>query len=568
MRRRWPWTVLKIDPTNDVSAVRSAYATILKSFDPDDDLPRFEKLRDARDEALRLARSGSAIGDAQGEDNDEDEQGDEYGDEVDFDWSGNDWHYDGPFGGNAAPVVRLGAAVDPAHADHTDRPDEATGQQAAIEAHYAALMTLLTPDGEDEYLPDPADSEAMREHFAALLADPRMDNVTFRARADEHFLYTLANSVPHSDAILTMAADAFGWPARRGRVGEPRTLDWLLDRADEVRQRSPLYEQEVLRLRHDMETPGHPDHVSWMDLTGRALDDGSLTNPDRRRTVALLSKIEQYYPPLLAGVDPDRAHHWHVQAEKAQARKQRFVMIGCFLFMVVVLSLGRLFPPPHDTGPRPVLVMPPVDVQRLSDEDADLERVLASRGSGISVKQVAADNPTLYAELTRRWREAKARGDDFPSFRAATQTFLKDQFAANFPRASRADITVYWQVQLNRLRAVKAMSAELCSAEVLGKDTVPPPLPPTDNDRLLALEGRVLTTVPYIAGATWVPKRYTIPGEVVAAATKRSGLTIKTFSDALDGTGAPAAICAARIGLIEAAIATPGKLGDKLLRSM
>ena len=56
--RRWPWDVLGIDPTHDESAVRKAYADVLRALDLDKDVKAYTDLRQARDEGLWLARSG------------------------------------------------------------------------------------------------------------------------------------------------------------------------------------------------------------------------------------------------------------------------------------------------------------------------------------------------------------------------------------------------------------------------------------------------------------------------------------------------------------------------------
>lgn len=60
MRRVFPWSTLGIDADSDEAAVRRAYATKLKAMDPDADHKGFERLREARDRALALARSRAA----------------------------------------------------------------------------------------------------------------------------------------------------------------------------------------------------------------------------------------------------------------------------------------------------------------------------------------------------------------------------------------------------------------------------------------------------------------------------------------------------------------------------
>ncbi|MEO3944227.1 tetratricopeptide repeat protein [Gorillibacterium sp. CAU 1737] len=52
------WTILGLDPTEDTSLIRRAYASKLKIHHPEDDPESYQRLREAFDEAMRLAKSG------------------------------------------------------------------------------------------------------------------------------------------------------------------------------------------------------------------------------------------------------------------------------------------------------------------------------------------------------------------------------------------------------------------------------------------------------------------------------------------------------------------------------
>jgi hypothetical protein len=55
-RRRYPWTVLGIDPTHEEREIKKAYAAKLKATRPEDDAEAFQNLVRARDEAISQAR--------------------------------------------------------------------------------------------------------------------------------------------------------------------------------------------------------------------------------------------------------------------------------------------------------------------------------------------------------------------------------------------------------------------------------------------------------------------------------------------------------------------------------
>src|SRR5712671_4877875 len=56
------WDELAIDPTHDPKTIRRAYATRLKTIDPDRDLQAFTRLRAALDQALTEAEHASTTG--------------------------------------------------------------------------------------------------------------------------------------------------------------------------------------------------------------------------------------------------------------------------------------------------------------------------------------------------------------------------------------------------------------------------------------------------------------------------------------------------------------------------
>ncbi|GIO31555.1 MULTISPECIES: J domain-containing protein [Paenibacillus] len=52
------WSILGIEPTDDIAQIRKAYASMLKKHHPEDDPAGYQRLREAFDEALKLAKKG------------------------------------------------------------------------------------------------------------------------------------------------------------------------------------------------------------------------------------------------------------------------------------------------------------------------------------------------------------------------------------------------------------------------------------------------------------------------------------------------------------------------------
>ncbi|WP_019535064.1 J domain-containing protein [Paenibacillus ginsengihumi] len=76
------WKILGIDPTEDQSQIRKAYARMLKKYHPEDDPEGYQRLREAFDEAMRLAKQGLVFFDDDDDDYDEDKELEENEDET------------------------------------------------------------------------------------------------------------------------------------------------------------------------------------------------------------------------------------------------------------------------------------------------------------------------------------------------------------------------------------------------------------------------------------------------------------------------------------------------------
>ena len=179
------WDTLGIAETDDVGAVRSAYARALKQIDMDADPSAYIALREARDHALQIIRYAAA---------------------------------------EAAEDEMSGVAAPPPPA-----PDAmaVSFPEDTFEQHFSALTRLLAGDDASK---SPGDETLIRARFGALLGDARMEEVAFRALAETQLANLIATSLPRSHALVAPAISAFGWvgPAR---IDTPPAIAAILDAA-------------------------------------------------------------------------------------------------------------------------------------------------------------------------------------------------------------------------------------------------------------------------------------------------------------------------------------------------
>ncbi|MEG3147971.1 hypothetical protein U1839_25255 [Sphingomonas sp. RT2P30] len=532
----WVWAMLGIAPTDDVRAIRSAYAAMLKSFDPDADLERFARLREARELAVRLARSATAPPP-----------------EVAAD-------AEGPADDAFAPASAYPADPPPAALSSPSPEDR-------IDAHYATLVAMLSAPG-DGRPPDADTAARMLEHFEAILADPRMQQLTFRAAAEDRWLHVLSTTTPHSDPLLPRAIEEFGWRNRGGQLSQPQVIDALVHYADDSRRRHHVLDS-VAQFRADLQNPAHEHHRAWRDLTGTGDTDtprGLLTVP---RVNALIEALREYFPPLLNELNEGRVRYWQVQAQRREQRKQWIIGPIAVLVVAAFFGLVMLAPPdPQQPPRRPGVVDFLPDSVSLRNVDLDLAPALKQVLPDTSAADVARWNPTLYAALKQRWNDAR-RDDTTPGyFTTMTVEWLHAVFAANLDRAPRDDLEEYRQIEAHRLKALDERGGTACADYMDGK-TPPPALDHDYQERMTTLEGRVILDMPYRGLPAAPPARsFIIPGAVMAQIGKRTGLPRARLSDALDRHGPAHAQCAARIALIDAVLHLQTSAGLTLLRDM
>lgn len=55
------WSILGIESTSDITAIKRAYSKQLRIYHPEDDPEGYQRLREAYDRAIKLAKTGQIV---------------------------------------------------------------------------------------------------------------------------------------------------------------------------------------------------------------------------------------------------------------------------------------------------------------------------------------------------------------------------------------------------------------------------------------------------------------------------------------------------------------------------
>jgi hypothetical protein len=214
------WRVLGIEPTNDVSVIRRAYATRLKVTRPEDDAEGFARLRAAYEQALAIARRlnlGAVT--VRPVPPSEPQAPTETGALTDE---------------PSEPVPRSSSGTSPSR---TAEPDARPGvqpapkppsQDAEIEAMTAAFHNLhaaLTA-------PEPGGTEIV-PLLRAVLRSAAAQRISILQRLELQIAELLAATVPRSDPLVEECVAHFGWEKYEHALRANRTVLALLARRGE-----------------------------------------------------------------------------------------------------------------------------------------------------------------------------------------------------------------------------------------------------------------------------------------------------------------------------------------------
>lgn len=535
MSRRFPWSTLGIEQTQDTAAIRRAYADALRAINVDADIAGYANLRRARDEALWLAAQAARAEDEGGED-----EGD-FGlgsfnddDDMDFDAEFDDWQ-DAP--GSYQPEL------------YRDTPSpELTESQAQAQDAWRALTDILYPGGEpsDDGVTH-AEMEEGLAHLAVLLD-----------HAD-------AVDLAEHDALDGALADVFArtWP-RSAPFVEPANaaLHWL-DEAGSIEERPPLIflnaRLKGMRFHDKVQQADHPLHKAWTELSrpGRA----SITDRLRIKRLdidKLLTGLRQHYPELESHLDPKRVSSWEGSPGASGVSDTGPKVVRGIFIVLLVLAVPRLissFTDPRSDDPVAALINVGPSAEEIDAMAADLF------GEGVGMAGVRAADPVFADQLRRAANNAQSGNQPVIAF--VRMKALGAGEVADFETlVVRAELRRLW------MSAAARQPGDVCKNVMVG-EFIALPLELTVEERAgeRALLRQLLNAQVLRHDAKGGMTQFSIPGWLVADLITRSGLSQDAVRKAMTDT-ANANRCKVEVALMDAVLANPGRVSPELLRGL
>ncbi len=322
MIARVAWGELGLPADSDASAVRQAYAALLRAMDPDADPAGFARLRAARDAALadirrRAASTPPALNDPFAA-----APLPEPAPIADAPKPQAPWPQAAPtierpvppgqvtstgMPALPAPPPLVGAASGPssnpiAVATTPFGAPELTlaerGDVLADRGRGAALETMLLAAEPTEPLDDAGERQAL-DHLAALLRIAHRLPIEQSRAAEDTIARLLVRTWPRSAPLLAPASAAFGWDREHGQIGERADIRFL-----NARRRG-------LRFVEQVEQPGHVYHRAWAELSKPGFKRS--WGVKQAEIKALLEGVRKNFPEVEHYLDPQRIGAWEAK---------------------------------------------------------------------------------------------------------------------------------------------------------------------------------------------------------------------------------------------------------------
>lgn len=548
MARAFPWSRLGIDPTDDPSAIRKAYADTLRATDIDNDIAGYADLRRARDHALWLAALGAQQPADEDEAEDEDDGAafglgslDEDEPRLDEEFLDLHWSDDDEAGWQAAPGAARTAPVRGAEPQLTE------GQAHAQEAWHR-LLEVMYPEGatSDEAVSHDELGEGM-DALATLIARAEEADLAEHDALDGALAELFARAWPRSAPFVEPANAAFRWLEESGSLEERPALRFLNQRL------------KGMRFHDKVQAPDHPLHKAWEELSrpGRAgvIDRLRVKRLDVHK---LLTGIRERYPELESFLDPERVASWEGgSAAASEGRTRSGGFKGWILILIAVIAVFRVLVPiiTEEGEDKP----DPASAAAVEKVQADLAAADLF-GAGFGMDDVKAADAVFAGDLGKMVRTVGYNPEGVLAY--GRLKALQSGEAADFDAlVARGELRRLW------LLAARG-SPELCRA-VLGGDFAGQPLTLADGPRQeeQVLMKRLLDARALSGAAQQGGGSFSVPGWVIEQTTVRSGLAPATVSAALRDPEHPSR-CALELAMLEVMLRAPAKVPVELLRAL
>lgn len=601
------WNELGIEPTDDLRAIRIAYAQRLKAIDVEADPHAFVALRQAFEAARDYA--GSRAPDAGGLADDfvidipmppdpaelgfgrvpipRDPADTRSSGEPELGFPVDEPSPEAPSREARAPGgPELGFPTDDEDTSEPPAPPPPPPERAGprpepwrkrtvadYEENARALVRMLQRLGNPQSpRAEAAMKEQMLEHWRIVIADPRMQEVDFFDTAERWFADLIARAVPASDLLVQPAIDFFGWQASAGRVDQSPAVRFLLGRS------------ELIAFRDTISRPGHRLNRAWKELIKPANDYTPRGRVPVWRIRELLRTIRTRFPDLEYELHWFRVALWERDPEEGgpgmfggQLGKVRvvlpFVAGWAFLVLIMVATAFGDHSQPRDKGYPPLEITTTKGLAQhyddvLNDRDSDIQRALDASGAVLQWSEIQDRNPKLAQLLASNWDIARDNQQDRRDFSNKIGRLLYDRYNAALQIASYSILSEYGRLSRDKAKALRDRDVNLCDDFLRGGSIPPGAIPHGFGVRERQLVGRTLLETRADPPRRRDGSTFSFRAAIAENAARQAHLPQARFDAALLGRGSPADRCNARIAMFDAALALPPKEGGELLRHL
>ena len=426
-------------------------------------------------------------------------------------------------------------------------------QPTGIDAHSRALAKLLASPDDTVWALDDDELRRVREHLDALLADPQLEEIGFRERAELWLAGLVLEARGRADPILPVLVEHFGWASARGRIDQPPVVAAALARHDDA-----LFVRAVSNR-------GHRLHRAWVELTKPATDRSRRSwGVGRRRIRELLSTVRQDHPGVEGHLDYFRVGLWE--------SRSTLTATGWGLGIFLALQLIRIVASVSHDQPQPAVSATSYLAASASRPAVDPERELAAildvvGGPELTPARVDRENPRFGDWLRSRWGTVTDNGRDLIDGTDRVQRELLTRAGLEQQRASRAIAADAVRLHLDEAPAASKLGATECAGFWRGRP-LPEEVARPFALRRRALTARLLLSADFNRPAPVFDGRFRISGDMIGKIASRESISAAEVGSALQGRGDPAVQCGVNSALAQLALALPSKAGLSILRKL